>query len=495
MRYFIRAAILPAAALLLCLNSSAQDFPKYTGFVNDFASQLPLSAVQSLEKKVRDYERASGNEIAVAVVPSLNGMTVDEYARGLFKAWGVGKYGVNNGVLFLWAPKERQIRIAVGSGLEAVLTNAEAARIVQRVRDLFRRNRFVEGVNAAVDDVIATIGATPPSGGGMNFVDRNSPAEVARRQQEEAALEKKAAEARAASTRAFLMAVAAAVALGAGLYLLFRRARAARWREELPSKIAEAQQALAEAERKRAAAQSAFTELRREAPEQVWQRFDAMLAGAADELGQQRSGLDRVLMLPRETYSGLRTVTRTLQNWERRMAGIVQGLQEVPDTWSAFQARRDEARAMLQSVPAELVRMEAQGVPGDGEGLLRSAAETYNQALAESKRSPANWLLIYDLLADVVACLQQIANPSMRTGYRPVRYWDGDLVSPAAAALALMYASSSSASGGSWDSGSAGGSDFSGGGRAFGGSGGGGFGDSGGFGGGDSGGGGASSDY
>jgi uncharacterized membrane protein YgcG len=126
---------------------------------------------------------------------------------------------------------------------------------------------------------------------------------------------------------------------------------------------------------------------------------------------------------------------------------------------------------------------------------LRAAAETYNQALAESKRSPANWLLIYDLLADVVACLQQIANPSMRTGYRPVRYWDGDLVSPAAAALALMYASSSSASGGSWDSGSAGGSDFSGGGSDFGGSGGGDSGDSGGFGGGDSGGGGASSDY
>ena len=487
--------MLPAAALLVCLNCPAQDFPKYTGFVNDFANQLPLGAVETLEKKVRDYERATGNEIAIAVVPTLNGMTVEEYARGLFKTWGVGKYGVNNGVLFLWAPKERQIRIQVGSGLEAVLTDARASLIVLRIRDFFRRNRFVEGVNAAVDDIIAAIGATPASGGGLNFVDRNSPAELARRQQEEAALEQKAAEARAASTRAFLMALAVAVALGAGLYLLYRRARAARWRDELPPKIAEAQQALADAERKRAAAQAAFTELRREAPDEVWQRFDAMLAGAADELGQQRSALDRALLLPRETYSELHAVIRSLQHWDRRMAGVVQGLQEVPDTWSAFQQRREEARAMLQSVPAQLVRMEAQGVPGDGEGLLRAAAETYNQALAESKRSPANWLLIYDLLADVMACLEQIANPSMRSGYRPVRYWYGAVDSPAAAALAMMYASSAAASGTSWDSGSGSGSDFSGGGSDLGGSGGGDSGDSGGFGGGDSGGGGASSDY
>src|SRR5215469_13168908 len=120
----MRNAIVTGMLLAVC--GLAQDYPKPNGFVNDFANQLPLEAVQSLEKKVRDYQRATGNEVGVAIVRSLNGQSIDEYSQGLFRAWGVGRYGENNGVLFVWAPKERQIRIHVGRGLEAVLTNSQA---------------------------------------------------------------------------------------------------------------------------------------------------------------------------------------------------------------------------------------------------------------------------------------------------------------------------------------------------------------------------------
>ena len=151
----MRAAIV--TVVLLAASGFAQDFPKPGGFVNDFANQLPLGAVQSLEKKVRGYERATGNEVAVAIVPSLNGMTVEDYARGLMRAWGVGKYGVNNGVLFLWAPTERKIRVQTGSGVEGALTKAVTDRVVLRVRDRFRANRFEEGVNGAVDEIIGKV--------------------------------------------------------------------------------------------------------------------------------------------------------------------------------------------------------------------------------------------------------------------------------------------------------------------------------------------------
>ncbi len=93
------------AVLLLAVTALADDYPAPAAFVNDFANQLPASTVQALEKKVRTYERATGNEIAVAVVPSLNGMLVDDYARGLFHAWGVGKRELNNGVLLCGRPK------------------------------------------------------------------------------------------------------------------------------------------------------------------------------------------------------------------------------------------------------------------------------------------------------------------------------------------------------------------------------------------------------
>src|SRR5262249_11126967 len=114
----MRAPIITGMLLAAC--AVAQGYPKANGLVNGFANQLPLEAVQSLEKKLREYKGATGNEIGVAIVRSLNGQSIEEYSLGLFRAWGVGRYGVNNGVLFVWAPSERKIRIEVGRGLQAV---------------------------------------------------------------------------------------------------------------------------------------------------------------------------------------------------------------------------------------------------------------------------------------------------------------------------------------------------------------------------------------
>src|ERR1022692_2384948 len=258
-RWALRMPAWMVTGLLLAVIVFADDYPRPARFVNDFANQLPVSTVQALEKKVRDYERTTGNEIAVAVVPSLNGMLVDEYARGLFHAWGVGKPAVNNGVLFVWAPKERRIRIEVGIGLQGVLTDVASGRIVTRVRDLFRRERYADGVNAAVDGITQVLGTSRAAGAsapeGLNFVERNSPEESGRQQEEDAA--------RAASERMRLIDFWVAALLGVGLYLIYRLRRAARWQAELPRELANADQVWAAADRKKAEAQAALADLRK----------------------------------------------------------------------------------------------------------------------------------------------------------------------------------------------------------------------------------------
>ena len=288
-RWALRMPAWMVTGLLLAVIVFADDYPRPASFVNDFANQLPVSTVQALEKKVRDYERTTGNEIAVAVVPSLNGMLVDEYARGLFHAWGVGKPAVNNGVLFVWALKERRIRIEVGIGLQGVLTDVASGRIVTRVRDLFRRERYADGVNAAVDGITQVLGTSRAAGAsapeGLNFVERNSPEEPerqrqaeAQRQAEEARRQQEEDAARAASERMRLIDFWVAALLGVGLYLIYRLRRAARWQAELPRELANADQVWAAADRKKAEAQAALADLRKEAPGEVCQRFDAALA-------------------------------------------------------------------------------------------------------------------------------------------------------------------------------------------------------------------------
>lgn len=107
--------------------------PKYHGFVNDFTNTLDKDWLAKTEHLVLSVEKETACEIAVAVVDSLQGLTVEEYAVRLFNEWGVGKKEEDNGVLLLVALDERQLRIEVGYGLEGTITDIEAKKIIDDV--------------------------------------------------------------------------------------------------------------------------------------------------------------------------------------------------------------------------------------------------------------------------------------------------------------------------------------------------------------------------
>jgi uncharacterized protein len=142
-------------ALLFALPlSAAPHYPSATGYVTDAAGILDASSRQSLEDQLRAFEEATTIEIAVATVPSLEGEVVEDYAVGLFKEWGVGKKGKDNGVLLLVAPNERKMRIEVGYGLEPLLPDGLCGQIIrQDITPLFRESRYAEGVLAGVQSI------------------------------------------------------------------------------------------------------------------------------------------------------------------------------------------------------------------------------------------------------------------------------------------------------------------------------------------------------
>ncbi|MBD0320255.1 MAG: TPM domain-containing protein, partial [Gemmatimonadetes bacterium] len=149
-------------ALLLLL--SAAQYPEPVGYVNDFAGVLSTRQRESLEARLRAYERETTVEVAVAIVASLEGESVEDYARGLFRAWGVGKARKNNGVLVLVAPSERRVRIQTGYGLESQLTNSEAQAITREAMvPRFRENDYAGGTIAGAEAVIEALRVMPQS--------------------------------------------------------------------------------------------------------------------------------------------------------------------------------------------------------------------------------------------------------------------------------------------------------------------------------------------
>lgn len=97
--------------------------------VLDEVGALSQADFNSLETECEAVNQSGSGQIMTAVVASLRGYSNDEFSVRLFKAWGVGHSGRNDGVLVVLSPTERKWRIVVGSGLESIITNARAADI------------------------------------------------------------------------------------------------------------------------------------------------------------------------------------------------------------------------------------------------------------------------------------------------------------------------------------------------------------------------------
>jgi uncharacterized protein len=134
------------------------------GHVSDWANVLSAEQRTNLEARIASVAQTNGPELAVVVLPSLEGGQVDDFAVKLFEQWGVGKKGQDNGILFLVAIDDRKMRVEVGYGFEGVLTDAAAGRLLDEfVVPRFKEQRYDEGILAgagALLDVMA--GEAPP---------------------------------------------------------------------------------------------------------------------------------------------------------------------------------------------------------------------------------------------------------------------------------------------------------------------------------------------
>lgn len=141
------AALLASVFVLAAVATRAQPLPEPTGPVTDLAHVLSDAEEQSLARLAADVETATGAEVAVATVGTLDGLTVEEYATKLFAAWGIGQAGRDNGVLILVAPSEREMRIEVGYGLEGVLPDGLAGQVIREsFLPAFRDNAYGRGI-------------------------------------------------------------------------------------------------------------------------------------------------------------------------------------------------------------------------------------------------------------------------------------------------------------------------------------------------------------
>ena len=152
-----------AAAAAAAAAASAQTFPKFTNFVVDQANIIPAEAERQLDHKLAGLQRRTRHQLAIVTVQSLQGYDISNYANHLGRTWGVGRRHYDDGVLMVVAPNEHKVRIEVGYGVEATLTDPRCAEIIRdQVLPRFKLQDFPGGINAGADAIIARLDRAAP---------------------------------------------------------------------------------------------------------------------------------------------------------------------------------------------------------------------------------------------------------------------------------------------------------------------------------------------
>jgi uncharacterized protein len=159
-RPILRWGILPFLLFLLSLSvSGAEDFPKPTGLVNDFAGTIPQSEKRKMEILAQEVLQKTGTSVVVVTLPTIGDADVATYVTELYQKWGIGKKGEDKGVLIFLALKERRVRIETGYGVEGILPDGLVGEILDRYAVPFlKKDQYGKGLYnalAAVSQVIA----------------------------------------------------------------------------------------------------------------------------------------------------------------------------------------------------------------------------------------------------------------------------------------------------------------------------------------------------
>ena len=131
----------------------------------DTADLLPPDMEAILDRALQTTEHSTRSQFVVVTLPTLNGRKIEDVGVELGRKWGIGRFDIDDGVILIVAPTERQVRIEVGYGLEGVLRDEEAKAIITdtilpRIRSGNMPGAILAG-SAAIIREINVPGATP----------------------------------------------------------------------------------------------------------------------------------------------------------------------------------------------------------------------------------------------------------------------------------------------------------------------------------------------
>lgn len=136
--------------------------PPLAARVTDLTATLSPEQKQTIETRLAQFEAKKGSQIAVLIVPTTQPETVEQYGIRVAETWKLGRKGVDDGALLLVAKDDHTLRIEVGYGLEGVLNDATANRIIAEIIvPYFKQGDYYNGIMSGVTRMIGVVEGEP----------------------------------------------------------------------------------------------------------------------------------------------------------------------------------------------------------------------------------------------------------------------------------------------------------------------------------------------
>jgi uncharacterized protein len=129
------------------IDSGMIPIPVLNSRVNDMDNVLSIEDQERLAKLLENYEKETKHQIAVLIIPTLGDETIESFCLRTSNKWGLGRKGIDDGILVCMAMKERRVRISLGIGMERYISNAEAKEIIDaEMTPLFSKGDIAGGL-------------------------------------------------------------------------------------------------------------------------------------------------------------------------------------------------------------------------------------------------------------------------------------------------------------------------------------------------------------
>jgi uncharacterized protein len=120
--------------------------------VHDYIGLLQADNKATLNKAILNM-RANSVEMAIIILQDLQGYDITDASLAIGREWGVGKKGINNGIVYILVPSMRKARLEIGPGLQGDLPDIICNRMQDAIKPYYRKGEYYEGMLTLLQDI------------------------------------------------------------------------------------------------------------------------------------------------------------------------------------------------------------------------------------------------------------------------------------------------------------------------------------------------------